>query len=73
LIDSTALYKKVLAHEQEHVTDLKNLSTQELKSYHDFLIGLTGTGKTDEDSVNDIFKQVGEKDALAAKNSSTNG
>jgi hypothetical protein len=64
--DSTALYKKVLAHEQEHVTDLKNLSTKELKPYHDFLVGLTGTGKTDKECVDDIFKQVGNKDALAA-------
>jgi hypothetical protein len=64
--DSTALYKKVLTHEQEHVTDLENLSTSELKPYHDFLIGLTGRGKTNEDCVNDIFKQVGNRDALAA-------
>jgi len=64
--DSTALHEKVLVHEQEHVTDLKNLSTKELKPYHDFLIGLTGTGKTDEDCVKDIFKQVGKRDALAA-------
>jgi hypothetical protein len=49
--DSTALYKKVLTHEQEHATDLENLSTSELKPYHDFLIGLTGIGKTNEDCV----------------------
>jgi hypothetical protein len=66
--DSTALYKKVLSHEQEHVTDLKNLSTGELKSYHDFLIKLTGAGNTDRDCVDDIFKQVGNRDALAASN-----
>jgi hypothetical protein len=64
--DSAALYKKVLAHEHEHVTDLRNLSTKELKPYHDFLIGVTGTGNTEEDCVNDIFKQVGKRDALAA-------
>jgi hypothetical protein len=64
--DSAVLYKKVLTHEQEHVTDLKNLSTKELKPYHDFVIGLTGTGETDRDCVIDIIKQVGKKDALAA-------
>lgn len=65
--NSTALYKKVLAHEQEHVSDFKNLLTKELKPYHDFLIGLTGTGKTEKECVEDIFKQVGSKDALAAQ------
>ena len=69
--NSTALYNKTLTHEQEHVTDLKKLSTKILKPYHDFLIGLTGTGKTEGDCVTDIFKKVankkaGARDALAA-------
>jgi Domain of unknown function (DUF4157) len=64
--DSTALHKKVLTHEREHVTDLEKISTSELKPYHDFLIGITGKGKTNEECVNDIFKQVGNRDALAA-------
>lgn len=66
--DSKALYQKVLTHEGEHVTDLKNLTNKELKPYHDFLIGLTASGKTEQDCVNDIFKQVGKKDAEAANN-----
>jgi len=64
--DSDALYKKVLTHEGEHVTDLEKISTSELKPYHDFLIGLTGKGKTDKDCVDGIFKQVGTRDTLAA-------
>jgi hypothetical protein len=64
--DSSALYKKVRTHEQEHVTDLEKISTSELKRYHDFLVGITGNGKTDEDCVNDIFKQVGTRDKVAA-------
>ena len=64
--DSSALYKKVRTHEQEHVTDLEKISTSELKPYHDFLVGITGKGKTDEDCVNDIFNQVGTRDKVAA-------
>jgi len=64
--DSNALYKKVRTHEQEHVTDLEKISTAELKPYHDFLIGITGKGKTDEECVKDIFKQVGTRDTVAA-------
>ena len=66
--DSAALYKKVLAHEQEHVNDLEKLSNGEIKPYHDFLTGLTGTGKTDEECVNDIFKQAGKRDGEAGNN-----
>jgi hypothetical protein len=64
--DSATLYNKVLAHEQEHVTDLETISTKTLKAYHDFLLGLTGKGTTDEQCVDDIFRQVGRRDALAA-------
>ena len=60
--NSTALYKKIQAHEQQHVTDLQNLTTKVLKPYHDFLVGLTGTGKTGQECVDDIFKQVGKRD-----------
>jgi hypothetical protein len=66
--NSTALYRKVLTHEQEHVNDLERLSTREIKPYHDFLIGLTGTGKTEQDCVKDIFNKVGKRDAEAANN-----
>ena len=64
--DGEALYTKVQTHEGEHVADLKKLMNSELKPYHDFLLKLTGKGKTEKDCVNDIFKQVGDKDALAA-------
>jgi hypothetical protein len=64
--DSIALYKKVLRHEGEHVADLENLTNKVLKPYHDFLVGLTGTGKTEKGCVDDIFNQVGKKDATTA-------
>jgi hypothetical protein len=64
--DSMALYNKVQAHEQEHVTDLDRISKAKLKAYHDFLVGLAGRGKTEQECVQDIFKQVGKRDALAA-------
>jgi len=61
------LYEKVQTHEGEHVADLKKLMNSELKPYHDFLLKLTGKGKIDRDCVDDLFKQVGDKDALAAR------
>jgi hypothetical protein len=64
--DGEALCSKVQTHEREHVADLKKLMNSELKPYHDFLLTLTGKGKTDQDCVVDLFKQVGSKDALAA-------
>jgi len=64
--DGEALYEKVQTHEGEHVADLKKLMESELKPYHDFLLTLTGKGKTDKDCVDDLFKQVGNKDSLAA-------
>src|SRR5215831_9878136 len=64
--DGEALYKKVQTHEVEHVADLRKLMNSELKPYHDFLLKLTGKGKTEQDCVQDLFKQVGKKDALAA-------
>lgn len=64
--DSAALCTKVRSHEQEHVTDLKNLVNRELKPYHDFLVGLTGTGKSEKECVDNLFTQVGKKDAEAA-------
>jgi len=64
--DGEALCQKVRTHEGEHVADLKKLLNSELKPYHDFLLTLTGKGKTDRDCVGDLFKQVGSKDALAA-------
>lgn len=65
--DSDALYEKVLAHEQEHVKDLENLSTKKFKKFHDFLLGLSGAGKSEEECVNDLFKKVGDKDTLATR------
>jgi hypothetical protein len=65
--DGDALYEKVQTHEGEHVADLKKLMNSELKPYHDFLLKLTGKGKTEKDCVDDLFKQVGNKDALAAE------
>ena len=64
--DGEALYKKVQTHEGEHVADLNKLMNSELKPYHDLLLRLTGRGKTDKDCVDDLFKQVGNQDALAA-------
>lgn len=64
--DGDALYQKVQTHEGEHVADLKKLPNSELKPYHDFLLTLTGKGRTDRDCVDDLFTQVGSKDALAA-------
>jgi hypothetical protein len=64
--DGEALYNKVQTHEGEHVADLEKLMNSELKPYHDFLLKLTGKGKTDQDCMDDLFKQVGTKDALAA-------
>jgi hypothetical protein len=64
--DGEALYKKVQTHEGEHVADLNKLMNSELKPYHDLLLKLTGKGKTDKDCVDDLFKQVGSQDALAA-------
>ena len=64
--DGEALCKKVRTHEGQHVADLKKLMNSELKPYHDFLVKLTGKGKTDQDCVDDLFKQIGKKDALAA-------
>jgi len=64
--DGEALYKKVLTHEGEHVADLNKLMNSELKPYHDLLLKLTGKGKTEKDCVDDLFKQVGNQDALAA-------
>lgn len=61
------MYEKVQTHEGEHVADLKKLMNSELKPYHDFLLKLTGKGKTDKDCVDDLFNQVGNKDALAAE------
>jgi hypothetical protein len=65
--NSKALYEKVQAHEQEHVDDLKKISSKELKPYHDLLLGFTGKGNSEEGAVKDIFKQVSTKDAEAAK------
>ena len=64
--DGKALCEKVRTHEGEHVADLKKLMNSELKPYHDFLLKLVGKGKTEKDCVGDIFKQVGDKDGLAA-------
>lgn len=64
--DSAALCTKVRSHEQEHVTDLKNFVNSELKPYHDFLVGLTSTGKSEKECVDNLFSQVGKKDAEAA-------
>ena len=64
--DGEALCKKVQTHEGQHEADLEKLMNSELKPYHDFLLKLTGKGKTDQDCVGDLFKQVGNKDALAA-------
>jgi hypothetical protein len=65
--DSAALHRKVLTHEGEHATDLKNLMTSELKPIHDTLIRLTGKGATDEACRTDMLRPVGNKDALAAQ------
>lgn len=64
--DSNALYKKVRTHENEHVADLKKIAKEELKTYHDFLLGLQGSGADDATCVSDIIKQVGTRDADAA-------
>jgi hypothetical protein len=65
--NSAALHSKILAHENEHVADLKKLSDTELKPYHDFLIGLRGTGKTEEECVANLLSpQVGKRAAEAA-------
>jgi len=64
--DSDALCEKVQTHEQEHVKDLESLSTKKLKKYHDFLLGLSGAGATEKECVDDLYKKVGDKDAVAA-------
>ena len=64
--DGEALCAKVRTHEGQHAADLEKLTNSELKPYHDALLKLTGKGKTEKDCVDDIFKQVGNKDALAA-------
>ena len=64
--DGKALCEKVRTHEGEHVADLTKLMNSELKPYHDLLLKLVGKGKTEKECVADIFKQVGDKDGLAA-------
>jgi hypothetical protein len=63
---SMALYKKVLTHENEHIKDLKRVSNDKLKPYHDFLLGLTGIGKNDRECAENIVKQTEKKGAQAA-------
>ncbi len=65
--NSTALHDKVRAHEQEHVTDLEAVARSELLAYHDFLTGLVGHGTTDKECSDDLFRQVGTRDATAAQ------
>jgi hypothetical protein len=81
--NSAALYRKILTHEGEHVADLKRLVNEVLKPYHDFLVSLTGIGKTVVECEENIFDQllgspfqsilpltfkgIGAKNTLAAK------